>query len=343
MRLTRIHPLGLLVLLAHSGPSQGDASTQRKAAHGRDLLHCVLRESQTHEDIVLIPLLLEAAAASSTGSHRYSFTEIGAFDGFTESQTWLLDKCFGWHGVLIEASPQNFAQLNATHRSKHSVKVHSAACNGTGSVTVLGGGGTVAGVADDFARSFAKKWSNMHTNNCGGMPCKSEVACRPLPSIIADAGFPHVTFLSLDVEGGEERVLHTVAWQLGTAPGSFPFDVVMVEADRHNVKKNERVKTMLKNWGMQRVALPQFPGSYNQLYIRPGLRDPRPSATERQALNTRYHEPRVMKRLQGLLSTFNMSRRVQRIFAASPTLVIDRLAQSLPHEMDLLVREAERQ
>ena len=50
-----------------------------------------------------------------------------------------------------------------------------------------------------------------------------------------------------------------------------------------------------------------------------------------------------MKRLQGLLSTFNMSRRVQRIFAASPTLVIDRLAQSLPHEMDLLVREAERQ
>ena len=231
MRLSRIHPFGLLVLLAHSGPSQGDASTQRKAAHGRDLLHCVLRESQTHEDIVLIPLLLEAAAASSTGSHRYSFTEIGAFDGFTESQTWLLDKCFGWHGVLIEASPQNFAQLNATHRSKHSVKVHSAACNGTGSVTVLGGGGTVAGVADDFARSFAKKWSNMHTNNCGGMPCKSEVACRPLPSIIADAGFPHVTFLSLDVEGGEERVLHTVAWQLGTAPGSFPFDVVMVEAD----------------------------------------------------------------------------------------------------------------
>ena len=298
-------------------------------------------ESQTHEDIVLIPLLLEAAAASSTGSHRYSFTEIGAFDGFTESQTWLLDKCFGWHGVLIEASPQNFAQLSthAANTRSRCTRLHA---------TAQGRSPFWAAVAPSQVlpmtlRGRLRRSGATCTRTTAAACRKSEVACRPLPSIIADAGFPHATFLSLDVEGGEERVLHTVAWQLGTAPGSFPFDVVMVEADRHNVKKNERVKTMLKNWGMQRVALPQFPGSYNQLYIRPGLRDPRPSATERQALNTRYHEPRVMKRLQGLLSTFNMSRRVQRIFAASPTLVIDRLAQSLPHEMDLLVREAERQ
>ncbi len=176
------------------------AATSRNATHvTHNELRCALRESQSNEDIALLPLLLEAA-----GSKPGTFTEIGAYDGHNGSQTWLLERCFGWSGVLIEASPQNFAKLNVTHRSRHTAKVHSAVCNGTGEVAVKGGGGTVAGVASDFARSFARQWGRAH-GSCGGMPCVTHVPCRPLPKIIADAGFPHTTFLSLTWRAARRR------------------------------------------------------------------------------------------------------------------------------------------
>ena len=113
-----------------------DPSTSGQPAHNE--LRCVIRESRSNEDIVLLPLLREAVA---TTGRPGTFTELGAYDGISGSQTWLLEKCFGWSGVLIEASPQNFELLNLTQRS-HAHKEHSAICNSTGFVDVMGGGGT---------------------------------------------------------------------------------------------------------------------------------------------------------------------------------------------------------
>ena len=53
----------------------------------------------------------------------------------------MLERCFGWRGVLVEANPVNFARLNASVRA--AVKVHAAVCDAeTGGVvemTVRGG------------------------------------------------------------------------------------------------------------------------------------------------------------------------------------------------------------
>jgi FkbM family methyltransferase len=343
-RSGRICLLGLLAALPHALSLVDSETTEHESAEpqGRKRLHCVLRESQSHEDIVLLPLLLEAAATrGSKQMHRGpggTFTDIGAFDGFIGSQTYLLERCFGWRGALIEASPQNFRQLNATHRSKHTVKVHAAACNGTGSITVAGGGGTVAGIVSDFSNSFAKKWSKAHTD-CGGMPCTSEVPCRPLPTIVAEAGFPHVNFLSLDVEGSEERVLQTVAWLHGFALESFPFDVVMVEADHRNRGKDERVKRMLLKWGLLQRPIAQSIGSYNELYIHPDIHDVRPDVT---AIRKRWRVPAVNQKLKEMLSKAAASHMMSlKLQQTNHNLVIERLTQGLPREMELLIQEME--
>ena len=294
-------------------------------------LRCVLRESKSNEDIVLLPLLLEAAAHKPG-----SFTELGAFDGITGSQTWLLEKCFGWGGVLIEASPRNYDLLNQTHRSRRSPKVHAAVCNGPGidgkgELEVMGGGGTVAGVASDMAKGFSHQWRNAH-RDCGNFTCSSKVPCWPLPTIIANHGYPHVTFLSLDVEGGEARVLQTTPHSLA----AFPFDVVMVEADRHSQAKNAAVDRMLNQTGLVRRRLQYSPGSTNWLYVRPGIRDKRPNATEELGLR-KLLTPAHSERLKHRIGKWPMSDWISRLYHGSANLLIDRLLMGLTAQVAAVI------
>ena len=66
----------------------------------------------------------EPRAAWSDG-HRRVFLEIGAFDGVTESNTILLERCLGWRGVLVEANPRAWTSLKGAGRN-HAHLVHAA-------------------------------------------------------------------------------------------------------------------------------------------------------------------------------------------------------------------------
>ena len=101
-------------------------------------LGCILNNSQSQfrEDLLLLPLLLGLALGRAG-----RFVEAGALDGLDISNTWMLERCFGWTGLLIEASPSNFAQLRRSGRS--ATMVHAALC----------ADGTVVNVADGAARN----------------------------------------------------------------------------------------------------------------------------------------------------------------------------------------------
>lgn len=225
----------------------------------------------------MLPLLLAA-----THNVAGTFVEIGAFDGISGSQTYLLERCFNWRGVLIEASPRNFAMLANTSRSSASVKVHSAVCDGEGEVEMMAGGGTVAGVVGQMSRAFEAQWKRAH-QDCGTGPCRVKVPCRPLPIIMARAGFSTATYLALDVEGAEEIVLQTVV-KTTTNTSAFPFDVVMVEADRHDKAKNARVRTLLTTMGMRQIPIIQSRGSMNDLFVRASMGDSRPMSDTTRSL-----------------------------------------------------------
>ena len=318
--------LSILMLLLASGT----AALELAPHH---LLRCVLRNSQSNEDILLLPLLRSIAAQGGT------FVELGAFDGREGSQSWLLEKCFGWKGVLIEASPQNFALLNQTERNPHTRKVHSAVCDADndkpGEVNVLGGGATVAGVEKDMPSVFKRHWHKAH-EDCGGMPCLSKVQCRSLPSIMANAGYPRVNFLSLDVEGGEETVLLTT----GKTMDTFQFDVVMVEADRNDRAKNHRVANLLTKMGMKALYIPQSQGSTNELYVRPNIIDVRPNATSLKPLLDAAFALANHTRLMHAIKQHDTSRYLHYIHnRTGGNTVIQRLVAGMHDEVDAFLTD----
>jgi len=199
-----------------------------------------------YEDLLLLPTLLAAARLNSSSG---VYVEIGAFDGKTFSNTLMLERCFGWQGVLIEANPRNFALLNSSGRRAH--LVHSAVCqNDQRTVTFSMDGDETAGELDRLTsrRQTARRH---HTVN---------VPCKPLSSILLDHGLERADFLSLDVEGAEDRVLATVP------PDAF--QVIMVES---NGKSAARVAALMRAASMRHAKHVSVP--FSQVWLGSGVKE----------------------------------------------------------------------
>ena len=159
--------------------ARGAGSAEHAAA---DCAHTSSR-AQFREDVALLPTILATAMSDgSTSSGR--FVELGAFDGERLSNTWMLEHCFNWTGVLIEANPHNFALLRRSRR--HAVKVHSAVCANESTVE-MAGSNVISGQADLLTEE------QVHLYYRGMRPSKNEsvvVPCRPLTAIMSAAGSP---------------------------------------------------------------------------------------------------------------------------------------------------------
>ena len=73
---------------------------------------------------------LQAPAASALGTvtifRRHVCGARSALDGVTGSNTYALEKCLNWRGLLIEASPESYAKLQVSGRK--AAKVHTLQC-----------------------------------------------------------------------------------------------------------------------------------------------------------------------------------------------------------------------
>lgn len=140
--------------------------------------------SSNNEDLFAIHFWRRAGAK---WTERRTFLEIGAFDGVSESNTIVMERCLNWRGVLIEPNPVAWAALKKAGRT-HSTLVHaSPMCRNE--TTVL--------------MSNVPYTSSVANPEEGGVA----VPCVPLTDILLKAGHRRIDFFSLDVEGLEERVL----------------------------------------------------------------------------------------------------------------------------------------
>lgn len=140
---------------------------------------------------------------------------LGALDGTTYSNTYALEQCYNWTGLLLEANPTNAAKLLRNKARRRATKVHSAVCDdGVGwyNVTVAAGG-----------RSGNPEFLNDEVGiRQAALTTTVAVPCKPLYKLMAEANLAGgATFLSLDVEGAEPYVLGLL--------GNATFDYVLVE------------------------------------------------------------------------------------------------------------------
>ena len=216
-----------------------------------------------YEDVNLLPLVRWAA-----GRRPGRFVELGASDGFDGSMTLMLEKCFGWTGVLIEAHPALCKKLMTANRTAH--KVCGAVCPRGQTVTmpvesnISGATGTLT-VLDFASEEYVKTWKwFLDTTNTVKVPCK------PMPDILSEAGILDVDFISIDTQGAEEVVLKTCNMEALTG-------VVLVEAENTAKAKNVRVRALLARDGF--VPIPHVlqqqkkigGAGYNELFVRKSL------------------------------------------------------------------------
>lgn len=127
-----------------------------------------------------------------------TFLEVGANDGYSQSNTYYLERRRGWRGVLIEPLPSLF-RVCASHRE---ADCYNFAC-----------------VGPDGATNLTLVDRGLMTVSLGLLPAEEEkrrvashdklveVPTAKLSSLIDRSSIDSVTFMSVDVEGAELDVL----------------------------------------------------------------------------------------------------------------------------------------
>lgn len=137
------------------------------------------------------------------GKRQGFFVELGAFNGIDVSNTYVLEKQYGWSGICIEADPDNFARL---------VKERNCTCVQA----------CVDGASADVDYLYDRAWGGIVGDDTDIRPdeaarsieiARSEgrlttVQTKTLQQILQEYNAPKfIDFFSLDVEGAETRIL----------------------------------------------------------------------------------------------------------------------------------------
>jgi FkbM family methyltransferase len=166
----------------HAFERRGSARWSRPALHGMD---------RRLEEIV--------------GRDSGFFVEAGGHDGYTQSNTYYLERFRGWRGILVEPMREMAAEAR---RNRPGARVFQCALappdSGAEEIEMEFGDlfTTVRGVrseGDDWVRGgLVLGWRDRRVER---------VPARTLSSLLEEAGVERIDLLSLDVEGYEEQAL----------------------------------------------------------------------------------------------------------------------------------------
>ena len=231
-------------------------------------------KSQSNEDEHLLNTYF-SGPASCDGT----YLEMGGLDGIRKSNTYVFNKGLGWKGILIEASPHNFASLQR-QRPNEIATINAAICENRQRVHWIDNAGAANGIWE-FAdvefrtRWWASKYKNTPKNNNKKKKKKARkgknndkhngsvnvdiveqeilkdstiIECVPLRDVlneqIDDDTMLYFDFFSLDIEGSEFGALLSIDYS------RVEFGVILVEANTYgNQKRNLMVQTLLESNG----------------------------------------------------------------------------------------------
>lgn len=154
------------------------------------------------------------------------FVEAGGFDGVTYSNTCLLEREFGWTGLLVEPIPELAAKCREARPNSTTAEVALAAEEGTLTLTV-------AVEAPEY--SSVRGADHMSLRVAAGEVRNITVPARRLDDVLADAGIDRVDFLSLDVEDAEWDALR------GFDLERYGVRAVLLERDHLELRVSKRL------------------------------------------------------------------------------------------------------
>jgi len=148
-------------------------------------------------------LLQDVWVVRRSGEMRNGFfVEIGAADGLYLSNTYLLEKAFGWRGVLCEPNPSFAEHISERGRSGSQLVAKA--------VTPRSGDTVTLEVADERSKVVSQ-----HRRALLGSRRQTvvQVATISPTDLLLEAGAPSVVdYLSVDTEGSEPEILRAWPW-----------------------------------------------------------------------------------------------------------------------------------
>lgn len=130
-----------------------------------------------------------------------TFLEIGANDGYSQSNTYFLERLHGWRGILIEPLPSLF---RTCRRIRPSSRCFNTACVAPGTeadhVRIVDLDLMSVTLDQQDPSEQAARLRDRHGR-------LSIVPATALSHVIDEAGSPTIDFMSVDVEGAEIAVL----------------------------------------------------------------------------------------------------------------------------------------
>ena len=165
------------------------------------------------------------------------FVEFGAFDGITLSNTWLLEKSFGWHGILAEPT----ISLQNEIKNSRSAILETACVWSNSDETVDFSESTLGELStiSSYTQTDNHSNSRVEKNNY-------KVKTISLLDMLKNNNAPlHIDFLSVDTEGSEYEILSNFDFL------TYSFGFIAVE---HNYGENEiKLDNLLIKNGYTRI------------------------------------------------------------------------------------------
>jgi FkbM family methyltransferase len=131
------------------------------------------------------------------------FVDIGASDGFVNSNTYILEKKFGWKGICVEANPK-FRSFITLEKNRDCICENKCifSSNGTVEFAARGRRHEASGIYGDFSSPNIKKIVEVRKHPL------SEIPSVTLLKLLKDHKAPPVIdYLSIDTEGSEWEIL----------------------------------------------------------------------------------------------------------------------------------------
>jgi FkbM family methyltransferase len=137
------------------------------------------------------------------------FIEVGANDGFSQSNTYYFEKLRGWTGILVEGIPELYKQcLLERPNSKvyncalvsSDFQEHYVTMKYSNLMSIVKGALKSEEADENHIRNGSKIQKNI-------VPYEIQVPARTLTSILDECQVNEIDFFSLDVEGFELNVL----------------------------------------------------------------------------------------------------------------------------------------
>jgi FkbM family methyltransferase len=172
----------------------------------------------------------------STGNEEHAgiFIEVGAWDGVEISNTYYLEKCRNWKGLLVE--PITSKAEEAEHNRWSPVwKGCVGWANGeTEFLHVIGYSEMLSGINNSI-HSKHRERINKEVSDFHQKTEIIKIPCKTLNSLMADYNLPIVDLLSLDVQTAELSVLKAYD------PSRHPIKAILM--DLNGINKEE-----ISNW-----------------------------------------------------------------------------------------------